>query len=78
MPLNVNLRELSHVPRSDDASLASHDLDANLSSVTAYVLYVYHELSEMVRLGYTEDSLYGDDGEWTMGGHIVARDDGCS
>jgi hypothetical protein len=38
-------------------------------------MYPY-SIDEMVRIGYTRDSLYGDEGEWTKGGQIVARD-GC-
>jgi hypothetical protein len=34
---------------------------------------MYPKLAEMVRLGYTKASFYGDEGEWTKGGHIVAR-----
>jgi hypothetical protein len=36
---------------------------------------MYPELVKIVRLGYTNESLYGDEGEWTKGGHIVIPND---
>jgi hypothetical protein len=34
---------------------------------------MYPELDEIVCMGYTKDSSYGDEGESIKGGHIVAR-----
>jgi hypothetical protein len=46
----------------------------NLSSLIVDVLQMSREQNNMVRLGYTIDSFYGDKGEWTKGVQIMARD----
>jgi hypothetical protein len=57
--------------------VASQNLDADLSGLTAaFLMHLHPELNEMVPLGYTQDSLYGDEGEWTKGGPIATHD-GC-
>jgi hypothetical protein len=76
VPQSVNPPEQSLLSRNHGAPMASEQLDANFSSLAAHVLQLYPELREMVRLGYTKDSLYGDESEWTKGAHIVARH-GC-
>jgi hypothetical protein len=57
------------------APMASLNLDDNSTRLSVDVPHLHPELVEMVRLGYTIDSFYGDEGQWTKGGlHIVARD----
>jgi hypothetical protein len=56
--------------------MASQNLDDDLRSLTVDVMQLHPELSEMVRLGYTKDSFYENEGEWTKCGQIIARD-GC-
>jgi hypothetical protein len=53
VPQRVNAREHSQLPRRHDAPMASQNVDADyLSRLTDDVMYLYPELSEMVRLGY--------------------------
>jgi hypothetical protein len=57
--------------------MASQNLNADLSSLSIVdVMQLYMELIEIIRLGHTKDSSYGDEGEWTKGGYVVAID-GC-
>jgi hypothetical protein len=46
--------------------------DAPLTSMTLNALRLSHELSDLVREGYSQDSFYGDEGEWTKDSWIEA------
>jgi hypothetical protein len=41
-----------------------------------YVLQLFPELGEMECLGCTKGSFYGNESDWTKGGHSITRD-GC-
>jgi hypothetical protein len=47
--------------------------DAQLNSMTINALRLSLEFADLVREGYTQDSFYGDEGEWTKGSRIEAR-----
>jgi hypothetical protein len=63
VPLEANLRRKSH-PLLEDAHLNLLDVSASRSSP---------ELADRIREGYSQDSLYGDEGEWTRENRIKAR-----
>jgi hypothetical protein len=73
MPKSSTHREQHPLPRSHDTSIASQNLDADLSNLSAHVLHKYPEPVEMTRQGCAKDSTYGDEGAWTKSGHIVVR-----
>jgi hypothetical protein len=47
--------------------------DAQLNLMTIHALRLNHEFADLVRDGYSQDSLYGDEGEWTIDSRIKAR-----
>jgi hypothetical protein len=46
--------------------------DAHLNSMIVNALRLSHEFAYLIREGYSQDSLYGDEGEWKKGSHIEA------
>jgi hypothetical protein len=48
--------------------------DAQLNLMTVNVLQLSHKLAGLIREGYSQDSFYGDEGEWTRDNMIEARD----
>jgi hypothetical protein len=47
--------------------------DAQLNLMTVNALHLSHEFADLIREGYSQDSFYGDDGEWTKDSRIEAR-----
>jgi hypothetical protein len=48
--------------------------DAQLNLLTVNALQLSHEFADLIREGYSQDSFYGDEGEWTKDSRIEARD----
>jgi hypothetical protein len=48
--------------------------DAHLNFVTINALHQSHEFADLIREGYSQDSVYGDEGEWTKDSRIEAID----
>jgi hypothetical protein len=48
--------------------------DAHLNLLTVNALHLSHEFADLIREGYSQDSFYGDEGEWTKDSRIEARD----
>jgi hypothetical protein len=48
--------------------------DAQLNLLTVNALQLSPEFADLIREGYSQDSFYGDEGEWTKGSRIEARD----
>ena len=48
--------------------------DAQLNLLTVNALQLSHEFADLIREGFSQDSFYGDDGEWTKDSRIEARD----
>jgi hypothetical protein len=46
--------------------------DAQLNLLTINALQLSLEFADVVREGYSQDSFYGDEGEWTRDNHIEA------
>jgi hypothetical protein len=63
VPSNVDLRRKS-MPRLKDA---------HLSLLTVNALRLSPEFVDFIRVGYSQDSFYGDEGEWTKESRIEAR-----
>jgi hypothetical protein len=47
--------------------------DAQLNLMTVNVLHLSPEFADLIRKGYSQDSFYGDEGEWTKDTRIEAR-----
>jgi hypothetical protein len=47
--------------------------DAQLNLVIVNALRLNHELADLIREGYSQDSFYWDEGEWTKDSRIDAR-----
>jgi hypothetical protein len=45
--------------------------DAHLNLMTVNALHLSHEFADLIREGYSQDSFYGDEGEWTKDMRIV-------
>jgi hypothetical protein len=50
--------------------------DAQLNLLTIHALQLSLEFADLIREGYSQDSFYGDEGEWTKDSPIEARE-GC-
>jgi hypothetical protein len=48
--------------------------DASLNSLTVNALQLSPDFADLIREGYSQDSFYGDEGEWTKDNRIEARD----
>jgi hypothetical protein len=48
--------------------------DAQSNLVTVNAMRLSHEIADLIREGYSEDSFYGDEGEWTKANRIEAKD----
>jgi hypothetical protein len=48
--------------------------DAQLSLLTVNALHLSLEFADLIREGYSQNSLYGDEGEWLKDSRIEARD----
>jgi hypothetical protein len=48
--------------------------DAQLNLLTVNALQLSPEFADLIREGYSQDSFYGDEGEWTKNSRIEARD----
>ena len=48
--------------------------DAQLNSLTVDALQLSPEFADLIREGFSQDSFYGDEGEWTKDSRIEARD----
>jgi hypothetical protein len=48
--------------------------DAQLNLLNVNALQVSHDFADLIREVYSQDSFYGDEGEWTKGSRIEARD----
>jgi hypothetical protein len=48
--------------------------DAHLNLLTVNALQLSPEFADLIRKGYSQDSFYGDEGEWTRDSRIEARD----
>jgi hypothetical protein len=46
--------------------------DAQLNFMTVNALQLSHEFADIIREGYSQDSFYGDEGEWTEDSRIEA------
>ena len=46
--------------------------DAQLNLLTVNALQLSHEFADLIREGYSQDSFYGDEGEWTKDSRIEA------
>jgi hypothetical protein len=64
VPSDLELRRKSQ--------LLIEDAQSNLMTVNALQLSL--ELVDLIREGYSQDSFYGDEGEWTKNSRIEARD----
>jgi hypothetical protein len=49
--------------------------DAHLNVMAVNALHLSHEFADLIREGYSQDSFYGDEGEWTKDSRIEARDE---
>jgi hypothetical protein len=47
--------------------------DAQLNLLTVNALQLSLEFADLIREGYSQDSFYGDEGEWTKDSRIEAR-----
>jgi hypothetical protein len=47
--------------------------NAQLNLLTVNALQLSLEFADLIRVGYSQDSFYGDDGEWTKDSRIEAR-----
>jgi hypothetical protein len=74
VPQSLNSRVMSQSFKRDDAPFTLLTLDVNVNSLIVYDLQLYMEIGAQVRLGYTTYSFYGEEGEWTKGGQLVAKD----
>jgi hypothetical protein len=48
--------------------------DAQLNLLIVNALQLSHEFVDLIPEGYSQDSFYGDEGEWTKDSRIEARD----
>jgi hypothetical protein len=48
--------------------------DAQVNLMTVNALQLSHELADLIREGYFQDSFYGNGGEWTKDSRIEAID----
>jgi hypothetical protein len=48
--------------------------DAHLNLLTVNALQLSPEIADVIREGFSQDSFYGDEGEWTKDNRIEARD----
>jgi hypothetical protein len=48
--------------------------DAQLNLLTVNELQLHPEFVDLIREGYSQDSFYGDEGEWTKDSRIEERD----
>ena len=48
--------------------------NAQLNVMTINALQLSPEFADLIREGYSQDSFYGDEGEWTKNSRIEARD----
>jgi hypothetical protein len=48
--------------------------DAHFFLMTVNALHMTLEFADLIREGYSQDAFYGDEGEWTKGSRIEARD----
>jgi hypothetical protein len=39
--------------------------DAQLKLLNVNAMWLNHEFADLIREGYSQDSFYGDEGEWT-------------
>jgi hypothetical protein len=64
------------VPSNREFRLKSQVLfqDAQLNLLTVNALQLSPEFADLIREGYSQDSFYGDEGEWTKDNRIEARD----
>jgi hypothetical protein len=46
--------------------------DAQLNLMTVNALQLSHEFADLIREGYSQDSFYGDEGEWTKDSRLEA------
>jgi hypothetical protein len=62
----------SEVPSNRELCRKSELLveDAHLNLMTVNVLQLSHEFADLIREGYSQDSFYGDEGEWTKDSRI--------
>jgi cytochrome c peroxidase len=47
--------------------------DAQLNLLTVKALQLSHEFADLIREVYSQDSFYGDEGDWTKDSRIEAR-----
>jgi hypothetical protein len=47
--------------------------DAQLNLMTLNTLQMIHEFADLIREGFSQDSFYGGEGEWTKDSRIEAR-----
>jgi hypothetical protein len=64
VPSDRELRRKSQLPFED----------AQLNLLIVNALHMSHEFADLIREGYSQDSFYGDEGEWTKDSRIEARD----
>jgi hypothetical protein len=64
------------VPSDQELRRKSHLLfeDAHLNLLIVNALKQSPEFADYIREGYSQDSFYGDEGEWTKDSRIEARD----
>jgi hypothetical protein len=69
-------------PKSSETSVSYEELrrksqplleDAQLNLLNVNALRLNHEFADLIREGYSQDSFYGDEGEWTKDSRIKAR-----
>jgi hypothetical protein len=49
--------------------------DAQLDLLTVNAFHLSPEFGDLIREGYSQDSFYGDEGEWTKDSRIEAKMD---
>jgi hypothetical protein len=47
--------------------------NAHLNLLIVNALHLSHEFADLIREGYSQDSFYGDEGEWTKDNRIEAK-----